>query len=71
MFPQVSFKEILPAIAKDPNYLSTHNMEWNEGRVRQKPGVKNSLGLVKFLFPTLTLFTCMTPSKYLVEKKSL
>jgi murein L,D-transpeptidase YcbB/YkuD len=27
-------KEILP-YSQDPNYLSTHNMEWNEGRVRQ------------------------------------
>lgn len=26
-------------------------MEWNNGKVRQKPGPKNSLGLVKFMFP--------------------
>jgi murein L,D-transpeptidase YcbB/YkuD len=35
MFPQIIIqKEILP-YSQDPNYLSTHNMEWNEGRVRQ------------------------------------
>jgi hypothetical protein len=40
MFPQVSFKKKFYRYSKDPNYLSTHNMEWNEGRVRQNPGVK-------------------------------
>jgi len=62
-------KEILPAIAKDPNYLAKHDMEWNEGRVRQKPGVKNSLGLVKFLFPNSNaIYLHDTPSKYLFSK---
>ena len=63
-------KEILPAIAKDPNYLSTHNMEWNNGNVRQKPGDKNSLGLVKFLFPNSNaIYLHDTPSKYLFSKE--
>lgn len=63
-------KEILPAIAKDPNYLATHNMEWNDGRVRQKPGVKNSLGLVKFLFPNSNaIYLHDTPSKYLFSRE--
>ena len=44
-------KEILPAMAKNKNYLTQHQMEWNGGNIRQKPGPKNSLGLVKFLFP--------------------
>ena len=44
-------KETLPAIKRNPNYLAQHNMEWNGGNVRQKPGPNNSLGLVKFLFP--------------------
>jgi L,D-transpeptidase YcbB len=43
--------ETLPAIKRNPNYLASHNMEWNGGNVRQKPGPNNSLGLVKFLFP--------------------
>ena len=49
--PHIIKTEILPAIKKDKNYLANHNMEWNNGNVRQKPGPRNSLGLVKFLFP--------------------
>ena len=66
--------EILPAIARDPDYLQRHDMEIVSGesdsaaivavtadniarlrdgrlRVRQRPGPKNALGLVKFVFP--------------------
>lgn len=49
--------EVLPAIARDPGYLARHDMEMVPGadggapRVRQRPGAKNSLGLVKFIFP--------------------
>lgn len=49
--PSILKKEILPAIKRDTNYLSRNHMEWNGNSVRQKPGPKNSLGLVKFLFP--------------------
>ena len=44
-------KEILPAISRNPNYLVEHDMEWVKDRVRQRPGLHNSLGLVKFIFP--------------------
>lgn len=58
--------EILPGIRRNPNYLSNHNMEWNNGRVRQRPGLKNSLGLVKFLFPNnYHIYLHDTPSKSL------
>jgi L,D-transpeptidase YcbB len=47
--------EILPKIAKDRTYLARNDMEFareDGGKVlRQRPGVHNSLGLVKFLFP--------------------
>lgn len=47
--------EILPGIKKDKNYLAKNEMEkYTKGAetlYRQKPGPKNSLGLVKFLFP--------------------
>ncbi|MBS1599614.1 MAG: L,D-transpeptidase family protein [Bacteroidetes bacterium] len=49
--PGILKNEVLPAIKKDPGYLQRNNMEWNGKSVRQKPGPKNSLGLVKFLFP--------------------
>lgn len=54
----ITKNEILPGIRRRGNaYLRRQNMEiygsWGNGipRVRQKPGPKNSLGLVKFLFP--------------------
>lgn len=63
--------EILPAIAKNPNYLAEHNMEWNGNNIRQKPGPKNSLGLIKFLFPNSNdIYLHDTPSKNLFEKET-
>lgn len=63
-------KEIKPGIAKDANYLSKHDMEWHEGNVRQKPGPKNSLGLVKFLFPNSNnIYLHDSPAKGLYEKE--
>ncbi|MCG9791676.1 L,D-transpeptidase family protein [Flavobacterium algicola] len=62
--------EIKPGIAKNPNYLAQHNMEWNDGRVRQKPGSRNSLGLVKFLFPNSnSIYLHDTPSKHLFSRR--
>lgn len=62
-------KEILPAMKRDKNYLAKHNMEWNNGQVRQKPGGNNSLGLVKFLFPnSYNIYLHDTPSKSLFKE---
>jgi len=50
-------KEILPGIAKNPNYLADHHMEEfgmqakDVPAIRQLPGADNALGRVKFLFP--------------------
>lgn len=55
-------------MAKDKNYLEDHNMEWNGGKVRQRPGPKNSLGLVKFLFPNpFDIYMHDTPAKSLFQ----
>ncbi len=63
--------EILPGIAKNPNYLAEHNMEWNGSSIRQKPGPKNSLGLIKFLFPNSNdIYLHDTPSKGLFERET-
>lgn len=63
--------EILPAIAKNPNYLAEHNMEWDGNNIRQKPGPKNSLGLIKFLFPNSNhIYLHDTPSKSLFERET-
>ena len=64
-------KEIKPGMAKNKNYLAQHNMEWNNGNVRQKPGKNNSLGLVKFIFPNSNnIYLHDTPSKILFENET-
>ena len=63
-------KEIKPGMAKNKNYLAQHNMEWFNGGIRQKPGPKNSLGLVKFLFPNNnSIYLHDTPSKNLFDEE--
>jgi murein L,D-transpeptidase YcbB/YkuD len=47
--------ELLPKIAKDKTFLARNDMEFARESgakvLRQRPGIHNSLGLVKFLFP--------------------
>ena len=44
-------------------------MEWNKGILRQKPGPRNSLGLVKFLFPiSYSIYFHDTSSKSLFSE---
>jgi murein L,D-transpeptidase YcbB/YkuD len=47
--------EILPAFARDPDYLRRHHMEMTDAggtpRVRQAPGPWNALGRIKFDLP--------------------
>jgi murein L,D-transpeptidase YcbB/YkuD len=71
--PDIQAKELEPKIAADPGYLSRGNYEYySEGgkqRIRQKPGEKNSLGLVKFLFPNdFNIYLHDTPQDDLFEK---
>jgi murein L,D-transpeptidase YcbB/YkuD len=67
-------KEILPALEKNPHYLEKENMEIigeEDGlpEIRQKPGEKNALGKVKFLFPnSYNIYFHDTPSKSLFAK---
>jgi murein L,D-transpeptidase YcbB/YkuD len=70
--PQSIIKsEVLPGIQKNSNYLANHNMEWNNGQVRQKPGIRNSLGLVKFIFPNSNnIYLHDTPSKSLFLRET-
>ncbi len=63
-------KELLPKMAKNSNYLAEENMEIVSGGnipdIRQKPGGKNALGKVKFLFPNdFDIYFHDTPSKSL------
>jgi len=69
--PSIMKNEILPALKKDPAYLQKHNMEWNGNSIRQKPGPKNSLGLVKFLFPnSYNIYLHDSPAKSLFNENA-
>jgi murein L,D-transpeptidase YcbB/YkuD len=68
--PDIQAKEIGPKVAADPGYLARNDMEYfqdgGQTRIRQRPGEKNSLGLVKFLFPnSFNIYLHDTPAKEL------
>jgi L,D-transpeptidase YcbB len=71
--PDIAAKEIFPKINANPGYLAANDYElYRENgatRVRQKPGEKNSLGLVKFLFPNdFNIYLHDTPNHELFDK---
>ncbi|MFV8341339.1 L,D-transpeptidase family protein [Flavobacterium sp. XS2P39] len=60
--------ELKEEMRRDKNYLASNNMEWNNGKVMQKPGPKNPMGQVKFIFPNSnSIYLHDTPSKNLFE----
>ena len=72
--PSIVREEILPAMNRNPSYLSRQNMEITGEAgglpvVRQKPGPGNALGKVKFLFPnSFNIYFHDTPAKSLFAK---
>jgi murein L,D-transpeptidase YcbB/YkuD len=69
----IAAKETWPKIRANPGYMEEEQLEtYTEGgktRLRQKPGEKNSLGLVKFLFPNAyNIYFHDTPEKQLFAK---
>jgi murein L,D-transpeptidase YcbB/YkuD len=71
--PDIQKTEIEPKIAEDPSYMDANQLEYykegGETRIRQKPGEKNSLGFVKFLFPNdFNIYLHDTPAKDLFDK---
>jgi L,D-transpeptidase YcbB len=71
--PDIAAKEIFPKEEANPGYLAANNMEvYNDhGRqaIRQLPGPKNSLGLVKFMFPNdFNIYLHDTPNDELFNK---
>ena len=69
----IAAKEIYPKIAQDPSYLERNDYEFatldGKRRIRQKPGDKNSLGLIKFIFPNdFNIYLHDTPQGELFEK---
>jgi L,D-transpeptidase YcbB len=62
-------KDVRPKMQSDPGYLARNNMEMVNGRVRQKPGPKNSLGRYKFLFPNeFDVYLHDTPDGHLFSR---
>lgn len=72
--PSIVKNEIVPAMKKNPNYLSRSRMEQTGTSgglpvVRQLPGPGNALGKVKFLFPNEhNIYLHDTPAKSFFER---
>jgi len=90
--PSIAEHEIVPAIERNPAYLTKENLEFVDPRqnpvasesitgatleelrrgqlfIRRKPGPKNSLGLVKFMFPNeFDVYMHDTPATELFAK---
>ena len=71
--PGIAAKEIFPKLASNSGYLAANDMEtYHEHgvtRVRQRPGPKNALGYVKFLFPNdFDIYFHDTPNDELFKK---
>jgi len=69
----IAVKELWPKVEADPTFLERNDYEIvNEGgkeRIRQKPGDKNALGLVKFMFPnSFDIYMHDTPEDQLFAK---
>jgi murein L,D-transpeptidase YcbB/YkuD len=70
---QIAAKEYWPKIQSDPELLARENMEvvndHGKQRIRQRPGPKNALGLVKFMFPNdFNIYLHDTPNGSLFNK---
>ena len=70
---QIAEKEIYPKITTDSGFMERNNYEFfrDGGKqwIRQRPGPKNSLGLVKFLFPNdFNIYLHDTPDEHLFAK---
>ena len=70
---KIAEKEIYPKLAADSSFLERNNYEFfrdgGKQRIRQKPGPKNALGLVKFLFPNdFNIYLHDTPDDQLFAK---
>lgn len=67
--PTIAQKEILPDSKQDSAYFSRHHFEFHHGRIRQRPGDDNALGLLKFVFPNpFHVYMHDTPTKRLFAK---
>jgi murein L,D-transpeptidase YcbB/YkuD len=69
----IAAKELWPKAEADPTFLERNDYEVvsenGKERIRQKPGDKNALGLVKFMFPnSFDIYMHDTPEDQLFQK---
>ena len=69
----IAAKELWPKVEADPTFLDRNDYEVvteaGKERIRQKPGDKNALGLVKFMFPnSFSIYMHDTPEGQLFQK---
>ena len=70
---EIAEKELWPKVEADPTYLERNDYELvrerGTTRIRQKPGAKNALGRVKFMFPNpLNIYLHDTPERSLFAR---
>jgi murein L,D-transpeptidase YcbB/YkuD len=65
----IANKELFPREAANPGYLAARGMRVRNGRIIQKPGPRNALGTVKFMFPNRwAIYLHDTPSRHLFKR---
>ena len=69
----IARRETIPKIQADPTYMDANALEYyredGQQHIRQRPGPKNSLGLVKFIFPNdFNVYLHDTPEGELFQK---
>jgi murein L,D-transpeptidase YcbB/YkuD len=64
--PSIARAELFP---KGSSYLASHGFEVEDGQIRQKPGPRNALGPIKFVFPnSYNVYLHGTPSVSLFSR---
>jgi murein L,D-transpeptidase YcbB/YkuD len=68
--PRIWEKEMRAQVERNSGYLSRHHLEWENGKLRQRPGPWNALGTVKLVMPNRYLiFLHGTPYPTLFRNK--